>query len=402
MIFSNLLLATVAAAGIVHVPLQARNVHDGSESLEAREVLHGVPRNGRYVYETTIEVGNPPQKITVDFDTGSPNLWLPGSNSTYCQSGDEAKCPKGTSFDVSKSSSWKYKSEGENWGGKGIRGTDTLSYAGASFDDFNVYVSKDHIGNNVGIWGQSYGKDPKNSYVTALAQSGKISRALFSLNSNHPFNLDSGINTGNASDVYYGGFDKARYEGPLTTIDCFQKGGWGMPMSGFSINGVPVANERNHSIVLDTGAIALRLTNNTMKEISKKFGGEGRFSGGEWEVGCDSKPEITYEFGETKIPVDLSAYRYKSSKGVCKFQWIRIEKDDKELLLTGPTLMSRALVIYDSDRSQISLAKAKITDDTDVVEITGDVPGAVLYKDWLKKQTEGQPKTTLAAKATSA
>lgn len=175
-----------------------------------------------------------------------------------------------------------------------------------------------------------------------------------------------------------------------------------MPMSGLSIDGVPVANERNHSIVLDTGAIALRLTNNTMKAISNKFGGEGRYSKGEWEVGCDSKPEITYEFGETKVPVDLTEYKYRNKEeGVCKLRRIRIEKDDKELLLTGATLISRALVIYDGERSQISIAKAKVTDEHDVIEITGDVPGAVLYSDWLKKQTEDKPKTTLAVKATT-
>lgn len=402
MIFSNLLLATVAAAGIVHVPLQVRQAEDVPQLLAARGVLHGEPENGNLVYEAIFEVGTPPQKVRACFDTGAPFLWLPGSNSTSCTSGEKGKCPQGTDYDVSKSSSWKYTGEGKNWGGSGIQGTDTFSFVGASFDDFSVYVSKDHIINNMGIWGQSYHKDPKRSYVSALAQSGKISRALFSLNSNKPFSYPGPTNAGEASDVYYGGFDKARYEGPLTTIDCFKKGGWAMPMSGVSIDGVPVANERNHSIVLDTGAIALRLTNNTMKAISNKFGGEGQYSGGQWEVGCDSKPEITYEFGETKVPVDLTKYIIKDSKGVCRLRYIHIEKDDMELLLTGPELMAHALVIYDGERSQISIAKAKVTDETDVVEITGDVPGAVLYSDWLKKQAESTSKTTLAVKATSA
>lgn len=53
-------------------------------------------------------------------------------------------------------------------------------------------------------------------------------------------------------------------------------------------------------------------------------------------------------------------------------------------------------------QSQISIAKAKNTDETDAVEMTSNVSGAVIYKDWLKKLAKDKTKTTLVVKATSA
>jgi hypothetical protein len=54
-----------------------------------------------------------------------------------------------------------------------------------------------------------------------------------------------------------------------------------------------------------------------------------------------------------------------------------------QILLNGPSLISKALVIYDNTRDTITIVKAKYTDESDVVEITGDIPGTVKYEDWV-------------------
>ena len=384
MLFSNLLLATVAAAGVVHVPLKARELSeasdDVSEHLAARGLIHGTQVMGHTFYEADIEIGTPPQKVTVCFDTGSPLLWVPGANSTQCG------VPNGcrSSFDNRKSSTWKYKGESKNWGGVGNTGKDTVSYAGQTLTDFNVWVSKDRMSNAFGIFGQSGYDDPSSSFVQGLANSGKISRAIYSLNSEKPILWRNKGSEGVVNNVYYGGFDRAKYEGPLTTIKCDHHGGYAMPLGGLSIKGEKVHTARDHQIVLDTGGIALTLPNNTLKTISQKNGGNGIWeSPGYYKVECGSKPEITYEFGYTKIDVDLSTYVLPSPHGGCRLEGVNPAEDNRQILLNGPALISKALVIYDNVRDTITIGKAKYTDETDVIEITGDIPGTVKYEDWV-------------------
>lgn len=99
---------------------------------------------------------------------------------------------------------------------------------------------------------------------------------------------------------------------------------------------------------------------------------------------CGTKPTLTYEFGYTTIDLDLSVYMTEDTgNGMCRFHSLRVVPDDKGTLLTGPALISRALVIYDNDRSQITVGRARYTKESEIVEITGDIPGAVLYTDFL-------------------
>ncbi|KAG5357717.1 Aspartic proteinase yapsin-3 [Yarrowia sp. C11] len=396
MLFSNLLLATIAVAGIVHVPLKARDISDSPDvaaHLAARGVDHDTQKMGSIFYEAEIEIGTPPQKVTVCFDTGSPLLWVPGANSTQCEQPNGCK----SSFDNRKSSTWKYNRETHNWGGIGNFGVDTVTYAGQTLKDFQVWVSKDKMANSMGIFGQSGSDDPTNSFVQGLAHSGKISRAVYSLNAEKPILWRNKATQGVVNNVYYGGFDRAKYEGPLTTIKVDHHGGYAMPLGGLSIKGEKVKTARDHQIVLDTGGIALTLPNNTLKLISQKNGGNGVWESGYYKVECGSKPEITYEFGYTKIDVDLSSYVLPSPHGGCRLEGVNPAEDNKQILLNGPPLISKALLIYDNTRDTITVGKAKYTDESDVVEITGDIPGAVKYEDWLA----GKPLPEVSSTPTS-
>lgn len=385
MILSNLLLASVVSAAVIGLPLQARDLKDASPAikahLEARQdkPLHGSMSLEGVYYQADLEIGTPPQKVSVTFDTGSPLLWVPGANSTSCEKNE---CI--SSFDNSKSSTWRYNKPGEDWGGSGNWGFDTVSYVGVSLEDFNVYVSSDNIaykGHNLGIWGQSPNKDIKGSFVQGLAALGKISRPIYSLNSEYYVNYDTKETQGTVTNVYYGGFDKKKYQGPLTTINTSGYGAYGIPISGLLVNGEKIKGERNHAVVLDTGGVNFDITNNTLGAVARANGGGWGSKG--WELKCGTKPTLTYEFGYTTIDLDLTVYVTKDSDGICRFHNLRVVSDNKRTLLTGPALISRALVIYDNDRSQITVGRARYTKESEVVEITGDIPGAVLYTDFL-------------------
>lgn len=387
MLFTNILLATVASAAVIGVPLQARNAGDASPEvlahLEARQGgdHHGTMRKWTWYYMADLNIGHPAQNVSVIFDTGSPLLWVPGTNSTGCK---ENKCV--SSFDVSKSSSWRYSKPGANWYGEGYWGTDSVEYAGTTLDDFNVYVSSTVLLNpeaSIGVWGQSGHKDPKGNFVQGLADKGIISRPIYSLNANSAVNFGKWATEGVVTNVYYGGFDKKKYEGPLTTIDTSGYGAYGIPLTGFLVNGKKVEGEHEHSIVLDTGGVTFQVTNNSIGAVARANGGSWGPKG--WQLECGSKPSLTYQFGYTTIDVDLTPYLTENDgNGFCRFNnAIKYVADDKDTLLAGPAVISKALVIYDNERSQITLGRARYTDESEVVEITGDIPGAHSYKDFL-------------------
>lgn len=365
MIFSNLLLASVAAAGVIKVPLKGGPAH-GDISM------------GQLYYLADIEVGTPSQQVkSVIFDTGSGHLWVPGTNSTACLQG---QCQQGVSFDISASKTWKFNGYAPGWDGNGITGNDTVKYAGLDVD-MQVWVSLDTIDNNLGVFGQGplKGDDAQASYAESLAAAGKIPRSIFSLNSEEPIGTHETSSSWDhvISNVYYGGFDSKKYEGPLTTVEIedVDYEFYQVPISGFKVDGKDVQQDVKHSVILDTGGITLELSNSTVGQISNQHNG-GYDSNG-WYVDCGAKPTLEYVFGTTFVPVDFSIFIRKDDQGKCRFPDITIAPDDQKTLLTGPPLISRALVIFDSTKRQVTIAKAKYTQESDIVELSGDIPGAV-------------------------
>lgn len=99
------------------------------------------------------------------------------------------------------------------------------------------------------------------------------------------------------------------------------------------------------------------------------------FYDGSWKFACGSKPVLSYHFGETAIPVDLSESILPSPTGKCYLANVNLKEEGDKMLLTGPPLISRALIIFDGARAEITIGRAKYTDESDEVEITGDIPG---------------------------
>lgn len=354
MIFSNLLLASLAAAAPHTVELSYETSY----------------------YVTHLEVGTPPQKIRAAFDTGSPFIWTRSTNTTECV--ETHKCLPGDLWNVSSSQTWKYQKEGANWGGHGMWGSDSVTFAGYEATGMEVYVAKDKIYGDhpqvPGIFGQSANKDGKKSFVQRLAEDGQISRALFTV---HTDDQIFPRVYGTKAKAVFGGFDAAKYEGNLTTISHPKSySGVGIQIRGFSVNGKSVESDVKHTVVLDTGGVIFALPHNVIKAVSENFGG-GLEGQKDYWYKCGEKPVVTFQFGYTDIDVKLYEGNFSEEKnGKCYFKNITY-KDKGATLLEGAPLISRAMVIYDHDRQQVHIAKAKYTYESNIVEMTGDVPGAV-------------------------
>lgn len=379
--FSNLLLATVASlvsAGVVHLPLQARSL--------SSDVIHGeVTSTGAY-YVAEFELGTPAQKIKAVFDTGSMILAIPGRNSKQCAAGTCNFYGDETSFDDSKSSTWKSDFSSEQWGGQGHFGTDNLTFAGTTVSA-QPWVSTEWNGNSA-IWGmgdyRGNPQAPDQTYPRTLLEEGKISRGLFSVHADAPVE-DSHYTKRNPTNVqvYFGGFDDKKYEGPLTTMNLtVSRWTYTVPVE-FIVDGELVPQKREWQILADTGGISISLPNNTMQAIAAKHGGFWDTKREKWAIDCDAEPIVEYKFGETLIPVPLKQFVHHeiASSSKCELTQIRVSNDEggDGVLGTGPPFLSRALIVFDIERDQLTIGKAKYTDETNVVEISDKIPGAVFF-----------------------
>lgn len=78
--------------------------------------------------------------------------------------------------------------------------------------------------------------------------SGKISRAVYYLKAEKPINYAAKDTLGVVNNVYYGGFDRAKYQGPLTTIKLPSYWYYEMPLGGLSIDGEMQEHISNHTL----------------------------------------------------------------------------------------------------------------------------------------------------------
>ncbi|QDS75845.1 hypothetical protein FKW77_001369 [Venturia effusa] len=200
----------------------------------------------------TVQIGTPPQNLSVVFDTGSPNIIF---QCDLCTA--EKGCTTPNKFDTKKSTT--YVASGKGWPYPLIFGTgigvgvgsaatpqcngiisrDTVSVAGLTVTNQIVgpitSQSPDLFGKDSEINGV-FGMAPRggyrsgNSFLTALVSQGKIPKKTFGL-------YLSPKKIGNA-ELSIGGIDEARTTGNITYVDVDDtRGFWSIKFNSVAVNG---------------------------------------------------------------------------------------------------------------------------------------------------------------------
>jgi len=104
---ATMAMASCSMAAVSLSLSKSQKPHHGSHKRylagrdsKSQEVLS----NHRMYYMANVQIGNPPQNISLDIDTGSSDTWIPWVNSAVCKSDPQACI---TPFDPKKSSSYK-------------------------------------------------------------------------------------------------------------------------------------------------------------------------------------------------------------------------------------------------------------------------------------------------------
>ncbi|KAI9360138.1 aspartic peptidase domain-containing protein [Pilaira anomala] len=277
-------------------------------------------------YIVNIEIGTPPQSFSVTLDTGSADLWIPGSAcpTTECPNGVFKESESSTYNTLNKKFTLAYGIGNVN----GTYATDTVSIGGGTVENqqFGLASATQKILTNPntvtvsqelakqlkklatddsptpnGILGLGYpkltaasskGLGAYNPFVFNLAAQNKIAEPIFSIY------LNSAAATGWSGEIIFGGIDNTKYTGELTY----------MPV--VTLSSVKTSNKRSLDDISDKHyywmvngqGVSIQDSSNAAGNLDLKFSKIGAFI-------LDTGTTLTY------LPTDLAEQVVKTAVG---------------------------------------------------------------------------------------
>ncbi|KAJ4261421.1 hypothetical protein NW762_006846 [Fusarium torreyae] len=378
--------------------VQAQTVHWNIEGRHSRphlarrtkttyeEVISNDRTQGGYFTEVT--VGNPPQNITLQLDTGSSDVWVPWNCAEICED-DDSGCPLG-SFDPDKSKSFNHVAPGmfsltfeDDSYVKGDYFEDHFELDGAVINNLTMGLAiKTNI--SYGLIGVGYAKNEASSNTdviypnlpVAMWQAGYINTIAYSVWLN---DLDA-----KAGSILFGGVDTEKYVGDMHRIDIQKVDDhyYHFVVALTSLVATSPSGSDNLTsdcfpiqAVLDSGTTLSYLPHDLATEIWEEVGAlwspyygyavlpcsrgkiEGNFTFG--FAGPDG-PRISVAMDELVLPMAshesrmpvFDAGQYEGET-ICTFG---IQNDTSDLYLLGNTFLRSAYVVYDLVNNEIGLA----------------------------------------------
>lgn len=320
-------------------------------------------------YLADIWVGSNGDKISVDVDTGSSDLWLIDSASGVSATDG--------SYDHSKSSSYKYVASGFSIGyadGSYAKG-DWVSDKVSLIEDGSVSIPALEFGDatdttitygilGIGLPNLEAASTEYDNLPVSLKKQGYISKNAYSLYLN-----SAEATTGS---VLFGGIDKAKYSGDLVSLPVTSSNRLNLDVKSFSIGDVTV--NTGVSTTLDSGSTISYLNPDLLSQFASKLGltyqdGDSPFY--YWD-NCEDAGDLKVSFDGVDITVPKSyvtsplQYNDGSTSPACA---LLVLPDDRFNIL-GDNFLRNAYVVYDLDDMKISLAPVKYSTDEDISPIS--------------------------------
>ncbi|CAG82549.1 aspartic peptidase domain-containing protein [Yarrowia lipolytica] len=378
-------------------------------------------KNHLIYYDTEITLGTPPQKFTVDLDTGSSDLWVAADGS------------KG-SYDSKKSSTYQdykpgfsiYYGDGSHAAGDWVK--DTIGFGGATVPQF-IFAAASNVSSQEQIFGIGYkGNEAStfqgeqvgqtfqyDNFPIRLAQDGIINTPAYSLY------LD-GLDASTGS-VLFGGIDTGKFSGELAILKTLTDEGASSPREFFvTLDSVDVsvggkntnALDKTRHVLLDSGTTLTYVPTETYQTLINALGllDDDNYGPGTTKEHIDQlkadKAVVSYKFQGKKIevPVDqlfiLATDRwdnqvYVNQNGKVEEYYTFLVGDGSDGdrydppseigYIFGDSFLRSAYVVYDIGQDVIGLAQA------DYSKTGGSIEP-------IKKGADGIPSATSATGAT--
>jgi len=297
--------------------------------------------NAQYYGE--INVGTPPQTLSVIFDTGSSNLWVPGEkfqhhayynheeSSTYQKNNTEFKIEYGSGpvsgflsqdcVGVDDTCSTMTFAEITDTSGLGV------AYSMGKFD---------------GIFGLGFPEIAVDGLqVPFLSMEDLFDKNIFT------FYL------GDTNDKSYLMFGE-KPDCPITWTPVVQRGYWQIESS---LSVASVSTGKSNQFIVDSGTSLIAGPSISIIQIMKEIGAR-KFINGEYVVNCNKVPDmpsIIVEFGEINIEIPASNYVIENG-GICLVGLMAIDTP-QNIWILGDVFMRNRHVVFDYDGERVGITE---------------------------------------------
>lgn len=322
-------------------------------------------------YFGDVDIGSPPQKFQVIYDTGSSNLWVPSADCSNCKE-------HGNKYDRNASST--YKKDGESMSMqygtgscKGFISVDTVVVGGLPISDFKFGEVTTEAAD---VFGQApfdgiIGMGPAKAAVDhvpmpmdQLVAQGKIEKNMFA------FYLTSDGKAG--STITLGGTNPAFHEGEFSYIKVAKAATllpyWMISGTSIQVGGVDAISCSwllGCDMVVDTGTSLIAGPTKSVATIVDKIGVEVASDGTISCEGADQLPPIAFTIGGQSYEVGPDFYVLhvpdNTGKTVCLLgvQGMDVPIPGVSLWILGDVFLRKYYTVWDTDNDRVGFAIAK-------------------------------------------
>ncbi|KAK7691231.1 hypothetical protein QCA50_006334 [Cerrena zonata] len=314
---------------------------------------------GGALWQGSISVGTPAQTFTVDFDTGSSDLFLPSSSCTTNCKGHKLYNPSSSSTSVDKGKTFSLQyGDGSSVSGEQYSEAVTiarLSATGQAIGAANRYSSGFSLDEYppdglLGMGYQSISEYNSPPLVQTLIAQGKIDQPIFA------FKLAS-----SGSELSIGGLNTKLYTGAFTTVPVTTKGYWQVNMDSVSANGkTPVGRV---SSIIDTGtSLIIGDTANVKKfyaSISGSKDASKTIGAGFYTVPCKSIPNVQMSFGGKAFSIAPSLFNLGAAVRGSSDCVGAIVGGDDGFWIIGDVFLQNVYTFFNLGTNQVGFATLK-------------------------------------------
>ncbi|KAH7919522.1 acid protease [Leucogyrophana mollusca] len=311
---------------------------------------------GRQLWYGKISVGNPPKTYTVDFDTGSSDLFLPGPTCGNTCSGHTIYNPgfSAAARDLHKTFSLAY---GDGSTVSGEQYTDTVTVAGLiatqqTLGAANQYStgfasSRFPADGLLGLAFESISDYNANPVFQTLVAQRKVSNPEFA------FKL---AQTG--SELYLGGTNRQLYNGEFTYVGVSRRGYWEVSLDALSSGGEDILT--NVDSIIDTGTTLIVGDTSSVAQFYEAIGGQDASDVGPgfYSFPCNNIPDVSLTFGGKSFPISQDTFNIGSADGGFTCVGGIVGQDiGAPFWIIGDVFLNNVYTVFDVGNSRVGFAE---------------------------------------------